>query len=150
LRFFFYSRRRRHTRSKRDWSSDVCSSDLIKPHAPPLVRAPVNSFEFHSCERTPQVGHLILSRNHSGPNRPEQLVTIVYGVDYQRIQSCLLTTLSSISVSKLLAISLRNRCSVLYLYISPLHCTFQPPHSYSRPSVSTAGSRLSREISPLT
>src|SRR5699024_11446958 len=25
---FFYSRRRRHTRSKRDWSSDVCSSDL--------------------------------------------------------------------------------------------------------------------------
>ncbi|KAJ9535433.1 LOW QUALITY PROTEIN: hypothetical protein OSB04_un001459 [Centaurea solstitialis] len=23
----------------------------IKPHAPPLVRAPVNSFEFHSCER---------------------------------------------------------------------------------------------------
>ncbi|MFS8032938.1 hypothetical protein Hanom_Chr17g01563601 [Helianthus anomalus] len=21
----------------------------IKPHAPPLVRAPVNSFEFHSC-----------------------------------------------------------------------------------------------------
>src|SRR5699024_4530859 len=24
----FYSSRRRHTRSKRDWSSDVCSSDL--------------------------------------------------------------------------------------------------------------------------
>src|SRR5699024_12127039 len=23
-----YSRRRRHTKSKRDWSSDVCSSDL--------------------------------------------------------------------------------------------------------------------------
>src|SRR5699024_11451376 len=25
---FFLSSRRRHTRSKRDWSSDVCSSDL--------------------------------------------------------------------------------------------------------------------------
>src|SRR5699024_12117696 len=25
----FFSSRRRHTRSKRDWSSDVCSSDLI-------------------------------------------------------------------------------------------------------------------------
>src|SRR5207249_6143800 len=25
-----YSSRRRHTRSKRDWSSDVCSSDLIR------------------------------------------------------------------------------------------------------------------------
>src|SRR5207249_9161529 len=28
LIFFFFSSRRRHTRSKRDWSSDVCSSDL--------------------------------------------------------------------------------------------------------------------------
>src|SRR5699024_10626722 len=27
--FFFFSSRRRHTRSKRDWSSDVCSSDLL-------------------------------------------------------------------------------------------------------------------------
>src|SRR6266403_5243606 len=26
--FFFFSSRRRHTRSLRDWSSDVCSSDL--------------------------------------------------------------------------------------------------------------------------
>src|SRR5699024_10616929 len=26
------SSRRRHTRSKRDWSSDVCSSDLAAPH----------------------------------------------------------------------------------------------------------------------
>ena len=35
----------------------------IKPHVPPLVRAPVNSFEFHRCRRTPQVAHLILSLN---------------------------------------------------------------------------------------
>src|SRR5438105_7641956 len=28
LPFFFFSSRRRHTRSTRDWSSDVCSSDL--------------------------------------------------------------------------------------------------------------------------
>src|SRR5207249_5782395 len=27
---FFFSSRRRHTRSKRDWSSDVCSSDLSR------------------------------------------------------------------------------------------------------------------------
>src|SRR2546421_8811943 len=26
---FFFSSRRRHTRSDRDWSSDVCSSDLF-------------------------------------------------------------------------------------------------------------------------
>src|SRR3989442_10116662 len=28
LFFFFFSSRRRHTRCGRDWSSDVCSSDL--------------------------------------------------------------------------------------------------------------------------
>src|SRR3712207_7261324 len=29
LVFFFFSSRRRHTRYWRDWSSDVCSSDLL-------------------------------------------------------------------------------------------------------------------------
>src|SRR5699024_11307334 len=37
---FFFSSRRRHTRSKRDWSSDVCSSDLwtmvTRPRTMPL------------------------------------------------------------------------------------------------------------------
>src|SRR5256884_2101498 len=42
--FFFFSSRRRHTRCSRDWSSDVCSSDLFhalppdhdrSPHSPP-------------------------------------------------------------------------------------------------------------------
>src|SRR2546421_8781235 len=40
--FFFFSSRRRHTRSDRDWSSDVCSSDLAartylcaRPKRPP-------------------------------------------------------------------------------------------------------------------
>ncbi len=36
----------------------------IKPHAPPLVRTPVNSFEFHRCRRTPQVDNLPLSLSH--------------------------------------------------------------------------------------
>src|SRR5690554_7299069 len=30
--FFFFSSRRRHTRCGRDWSSDVCSSDLNIPN----------------------------------------------------------------------------------------------------------------------
>src|SRR5437867_5188696 len=32
LVFFFFSSRRRHTRSYGDWSSDVCSSDLMLLH----------------------------------------------------------------------------------------------------------------------
>src|SRR6478752_8938967 len=30
--FFFFASRRRHTRCSRDWSSDVCSSDLFLVH----------------------------------------------------------------------------------------------------------------------
>src|SRR5207249_6763305 len=40
----FFSSRRRHTRSKRDWSSDVCSSDLaIRRVADPLFPVPRRS-----------------------------------------------------------------------------------------------------------
>ena len=42
----------------------------IKPHAPPLVRVPVNSFEFYSCERTPQVEYLMRLRRHRRYNPP--------------------------------------------------------------------------------
>src|SRR5437868_9804474 len=37
---FFFSSRRRHTRSKRDWSSDVCSSDLVEAEARRAERSP--------------------------------------------------------------------------------------------------------------
>src|SRR2546421_8227581 len=37
--FFFFSSRRRHTRSDRDWSSDVCSSDLR-----PLIKSAAGSY----------------------------------------------------------------------------------------------------------
>src|SRR5699024_11243902 len=35
---FFFSSRRRHTSSKRDWSSDVCSSDLAKTDNQPTTK----------------------------------------------------------------------------------------------------------------
>src|SRR5687768_17843428 len=40
--FFFFSSRRRHTRCSRDWSSDVCSSDLRDTAGgpPPRLRPP--------------------------------------------------------------------------------------------------------------
>src|SRR5256886_5121064 len=37
--FFFFSSRRRHTRFDCDWSSDVCSSDLVALLAPLMVLA---------------------------------------------------------------------------------------------------------------
>src|SRR5260221_10144958 len=41
LVFFFFSSRRRHTRSLCDWSSDVCSSDLQHPQQRLLHRRDV-------------------------------------------------------------------------------------------------------------
>src|SRR3989442_10570612 len=54
--FFFFSSRRRHTRCGRDWSSDVCSSDLVG-----VVEMPVRiDHEFHgraeSLERFLELG----------------------------------------------------------------------------------------------
>src|SRR5438034_5066884 len=47
--FFFFSSRRRHTRSLCDWSSDVCSSDLrgidARDNASVLLREP-HTIEF--------------------------------------------------------------------------------------------------------
>src|SRR5690606_41033303 len=36
---FFFSSRRRHTRFSRDWSSDVCSSDLVEQAVAAFERA---------------------------------------------------------------------------------------------------------------
>ena len=36
--FFFFSSRRRHTRLVRDWSSDVCSSDLTSDDKKQIVQ----------------------------------------------------------------------------------------------------------------
>src|SRR2546422_9636442 len=45
--FFFFSSRRRHTRCSRDWSSDVCSSDLgdinLSAAAPPVHPIEIDS-----------------------------------------------------------------------------------------------------------
>src|SRR5690606_40976479 len=44
--FFFFSSRRRHTRFSRDWSSDVCSSDLCRNARKPnkKIAGPFNYF----------------------------------------------------------------------------------------------------------
>src|SRR5690606_40623856 len=46
--FFFFSSRRRHTRFSRDWSSDVCSSDLRAPDT-----VVVGASEIESEDRSP-------------------------------------------------------------------------------------------------
>src|SRR5207249_8128157 len=64
--YFFFSSRRRHTRSKRDWSSDVCSSDLTGG-APPEV--PVFFTKPPTCV--------------IGPGAPVTYHTVTQALDYE-------------------------------------------------------------------
>src|SRR5699024_11335645 len=68
---FFFSSRRRHTRSKRDWSSDVCSSDLhfsgqSSPY-PSLIVGISHARPWPHEHPIPHVGswmHLLSRRSH--------------------------------------------------------------------------------------
>src|SRR3712207_7615507 len=55
-RVFFFSSRRRHTRYWRDWSSDVCSSDLVV--AQPLVFPQGEGGALGSRQREQRAQHL--------------------------------------------------------------------------------------------
>src|SRR2546421_6027628 len=77
LFFFFFSSRRRHTRSDRDWSSDVCSSDLLvdlresmtwEGHAE-RIRAPYLCVAGEFDELSPLLHTERLMRALQGPKR---------------------------------------------------------------------------------
>src|SRR3712207_9015089 len=63
--FFFFSSRRRHTRYWRDWSSDVCSSDLVVYHDRALARHLADHVRDLRVVRP--VAHLV----HDGPREPQ-------------------------------------------------------------------------------
>src|SRR5437868_14491447 len=58
--FFFFSSRRRHTRSKRDWSSDVCSSDLGGIR---VERGSGSDRPLQEAERSLEAGELVALRS---------------------------------------------------------------------------------------
>src|SRR6266542_3248546 len=55
--YFFFSSRRRHTRCYRDWSSDVCSSDLERPAA---AQGAIHDWMTHLCGRNIESAQLLL------------------------------------------------------------------------------------------
>src|SRR5438105_8403889 len=56
---FFFSSRRRHTRSTRDWSSDVCSSDLARRAVAPIYDTPI---DLRRASRLLIVGNIRVAR----------------------------------------------------------------------------------------
>src|SRR2546429_6387026 len=51
--YFFFSSRRRHTRCSRDWSSDVCSSDLAE-----ITESTLVAYVRHQLQQDPKPTHL--------------------------------------------------------------------------------------------
>src|SRR3989449_92269 len=67
--FFFFSSRRRHTRCSRDWSSDVCSSDLLSLYDAERLRQPLWHVQPAKWEEIDQ--HVLNSLNaaHAGKHK---------------------------------------------------------------------------------
>src|SRR5699024_11399022 len=80
---FFFSSRRRHTRSKRDWSSDVCSSDLssiaawivVKFRPVPFVIPPITRtiFRIHLSREPSRHSNLVPARGSRLQSEHKQL-----------------------------------------------------------------------------
>src|SRR5205814_6243597 len=63
---FFFSSRRRHTRCLSDWSSDVCSSDLLALLAPGAVHPDPSSF--NNGDNTASGGRPYINGNREQSN----------------------------------------------------------------------------------
>src|SRR5260221_10339702 len=63
--FFFFSSRRRHTRSLCDWSSDVCSSDLRDHCGRRIIRSEEHTSELQS--HSDLVCRLLLEKKNETP-----------------------------------------------------------------------------------
>src|SRR5699024_11773154 len=85
--YFFFSSRRRHTRSKRDWSSDVCSSDLAQHKGAAFFNAKSSGYSLYGLlypenlcsgiQKDPagfhsQVQHFFVIVFHSPASRSEE------------------------------------------------------------------------------
>src|SRR2546426_7479184 len=90
--FFFFSSRRRHTRLQGDWSSDVCSSDLVKS-APQALRFVPHRHSGSCPTGTPQ------RTSNREPGTETYRVTKCSHPDTARCSKCLTSTVVSRPVS---------------------------------------------------
>src|SRR5438445_1642799 len=84
--FFFFSSRRRHTRYWRDWSSDVCSSDLrTRASARHRVEARVRRRIRRHDARHEQVVHVLLVGERHLLDRVEQRARALHRSEERRV-----------------------------------------------------------------
>src|SRR5947209_15635032 len=73
--FFFFSSRRRHTRYWRDWSSDVCSSDLGYGASSPEFNYP-NRLAAQLRRKYPNAEITVINRGKGGEDAAEMMVRL--------------------------------------------------------------------------
>src|SRR3989449_1320108 len=142
LRCFFFSSRRRHTRCSRDWSSDVCSSDLLlqglKERGALVTRVPVYRWglpqdlaPLRAALRSIADGQVrvVLFTN---ANQVENVMQVARdgGLD-ERVRGALALGVVA-SVGPIASESLRNH---------GLHVDLEPPHPKMGPLVKDASLR---------
>src|SRR5690606_39634641 len=66
--FFFFSSRRRHTRFSRDWSSDVCSSDLMKNDLNDLKKLTMELMRNDNTEEVQQKQETLIKKIYGDQN----------------------------------------------------------------------------------
>src|SRR2546422_6529718 len=75
--FFFFSSRRRHTRCSRDWSSDVCSSDLLTWQFDVALARSFRVREEHSIEFRAEAFNVLNSFRAGVPPGAPNTVSVV-------------------------------------------------------------------------
>src|SRR5690606_39527370 len=85
---FFFSSRRRHTRFSRDWSSDVCSSDLVQ-----AVQSLDAAIDAASCVES--LYHLLMRYAWSVPSAFYRGTPDISLFDHSRVTSALAVCLRS-------------------------------------------------------
>src|SRR5699024_3346705 len=90
---FFLSSRRRHTRSKRDWSSDVCSSDLgeYRSTAAKILRHKIQGNNSFVDDKKVSDHHAIIpTENHVHPSDFSERERRIYDLIVKRFLAVLL------------------------------------------------------------
>src|SRR2546429_5108414 len=92
--FFFFSSRRRHTRCSRDWSSDVCSSDLllnsgqVNPFGAnsPAIQAAADATQFRgdAWKTKTSIDSLVATVRHDLTQLPGGPLALAVGTDGRR------------------------------------------------------------------
>src|SRR5699024_11497501 len=87
---FFFSSRRRHTRSKRDWSSDVCSSDLFRytQHVHPRFKCTGCTLDCGVINLIPFIKRIYLIEDFEAPLQVETEIHILHDVLQSKTDYC--------------------------------------------------------------